>query len=601
MLSGNHTPTTPFFDDKRIKEYLEEIEELHLEGGTVAARWEVGLANQLLWANCCDAKTTNQLRDRRIAALARLGPIAKSCVIGAEQVMELLAVKITSKAVNSFKEYLSILDKSYQKECASLHAQRVLKLNIDHKVPAPENEVFRLTEIILPRLEKFCLAASRTEQESIYVPAIERYIQETLDRIEEEEPPCWANICIVAPILRRINELVVECLSISDEPIDYRCYLSNEEWNRTASGSYVQTVFFEIEKGQPLMSNIRLSLEGRDEDWATEIGDYDEKFPVCVSFPCVILPTEEELRERHGVLHFRLTYHLENPQYLKGAQTQSGFRKIQFDREFKFAKDHGIEKDLSVGAWLRDRQVERPKIESALHDSDVVGDYEIVGMIGRGGSGEVYSARHRVLGTRVAIKFLFKDSENTRDRFTNEAKILAEEKYDGFPQFFAFGEVNGRPYLVEELLSPCDFPNSDEGVASFLLQFCPTIDYLHKRGYVHRDIKPSNILFRNDRPILVDFGLVKKIENQMISKERLSLVDGYVVGVGTPGYASPEQLLGEDLDITTDIHAIGMMIAEFFENKLPPQWEAIVNKATNSRRQARYQSIDEFLAAVKSR
>ena len=84
-------------------------------------------------------------------------------------------------------------------------------------------------------------------------------------------------------------------------------------------------------------------------------------------------------------------------------------------------------------------------------------------------------------------------------------------------------------------------------------------------------------------------------------KSQLSIVDGYAVGVGTPGYASPEQLIGEDIDITADIHALGMMIDEFFEGKLPPAWEPIVNKATNSRKQARYQSVGEFLEAVKAR
>lgn len=595
MSNDKHSAdaATPFFDDNRIKEYLEEIEQCHFDG---EYRWEVGLVNRLLWANCCDDKTTNQLRDRRVVALARLSPLAGSCVTGAERVMELLAVKITSKAINELRKYLLALDKPYKKECDYLCEQRVLKLNIDHDVPMPENEVFQLTELILPKLEKFCSAVSYTEQEEVYESSVKPYIQKTLARIEVEEPPCWANVCIIAPILRRIKELAEELLSAYDKPLAYICDVDEEGW-KSESGGYEHGIQFEIGEGQPQMTNIRLSLEGRDRKWSKEIGDYNDLFkarPMGRYFSCEIFPTEEELRQRHGVLHFRLTYFLKNP------KMRNAFREIRFDRAFKLAADPDVGGELSVGVWLRTRQKEE-KIEPSLSDSDVVGDYEIVGMIGRGGSGEVYSARHRVLGTSVAIKLLFKDSKNTRDRFINEVKILAEENYDGFPQFFAFGEVNGRPYLVEELLSPGEFPNDDEGVANFVLRFCPTIDYLHKRGYVHRDIKPSNILFRSGRPILVDFGLVKKIEKETILQERLSLVDGHVVGVGTPGYASPEQLLGEDLDITTDIHAIGMMIAEFFEDKLPPQWEIIVNKATNSRRLARYQSIEELLSAVKSR
>ena len=595
MSNDNHSvdAATPFFDDNRIKEYMEGIEQCHLDG---EYRWEVGLVDQLLWANCCDTKTTNQLRDRRIVALKRLGPIAKSCVIGAERVMDLLAVKITSEAINELRRYLLALDEPYKRECDYLCEQRVLKLNIDHDVPMPENEVFHLTELVLPKLEKFCSVASYTEQEEVYEASVKPYIQKTLARIEVEDPPCWANICVIAPILRQIKELAEELLSAYDKPLAYICDVDGEWW-KSESGGYEHGIQFEIGEGQPQMVNIRLSLEGRDRKWSKEIGEYNDLFksrPMGLYFSCEIFPTEEELRQCHGVLHFRLTYSLKNP------ETRNAFREIRFDREFKLAAEPNMGEELSVGVWLRSRQAEE-KVESALNDADIIGDYEVVGMIGRGGSGEVYSARHRILGTRAAIKLLFKDNENTRARFNNEAKILAEEKCDGFPQFFAFGEMNGRPYLVEELLSPCDFPNSDEEVASFLLQFCPTIDYLHKRGYVHRDIKPSNILFRGCQPILVDFGLVKKIKKKTISQERLSLVDGHVVGVGTPGYASPEQLLGDDLDITTDIHAIGMMIAEFFEDKLPTQWETIVNKATNSRRQARYQSIDELLSAVRSR
>lgn len=595
-MSGDQSSAvaaTPFFDDNRIKEYLEEIEQCHFDG---AYRWEVGLVNQILWANCCDTKTTKRLRDRRIAALAKLSPLAGSCVTGAELVMELLAVKITSKAIKELRKYLLALEDSYEKECCYLCEQRVSKLNIDHDVPMPENEVFRLTEFILPKLERFCSAASYTEQESVYESGIKPYIQKTLDRIELEEPACWANVCIIAPILRRIKELAEGHLFAYDKPLAYICEIDGEWW-QSESGGYEHGIQFEIGEGQPQMTNIRLSLEGRDKKWSKEIGDYNDLFkawPMGRYFSCEIFPTEEELRQRHGVLHFRLIYRL------KYAKLRNAFREIRFDRAFKLAANPDMVEELSVGVWLRSRQ-EEEKTEPSLSDSDVIGDYEIVGMIGRGGSGEVYSARHRILGTRAAIKLLLRDSENARERFNNEARILAEEKCDGFPKFFAFGEMNGRQYLVEELLSPNEFPDDDEGVANFVMKFCPTIDYLHKRGYVHRDIKPNNVLFRVDQPILIDFGLVKKIEKPTISKERLSLVDGYIVGVGTPGYASPEQLLGEDLDITTDIHAIGMMIAEFFKNELPPRWESIVNKATNSRRRARYQSIDELLSAVRSR
>ena len=590
-----------YFDAKRIKEYLSLIDEFHRDGDY---RWEVGFIDQLLWEKCCACKTTHVLRDQRKAALEKLSPLARSCVTGAERVMELLSVKITEKAIVEFTDYLRALERPYQAECNMLVERRVLEMKIDDDIPTPENEVFRLTEFVLPKLSKFISATVRTEQESVYGADIEPYLTKTLDRIEIEEPACWANICIIAPILRRIKDLAECQLESYDEPLSFKCDVDGEWWS-DEDGDFENAVWFELGKGQPQMSGIRLSLEGRQRKWSETIGDYSSIFADAAMsrfFNCKIKPTDDELKSGGGVLHFRLAYHL------KTCRTRNDFREFRFDRSFKLKKPMAetrdnagdVARDLSIESWLETRE-KTETMQSEFRAHDVVGDYEIMGLIGRGGTGEVYCAQHRVLGTRVAIKFLFKDSENARARFTNEARVLASEKDEGFPQFFAYGEHNGRPYLVEEQLSIGDFPCNDGGVADFLVRFCPAIDHLHQKGYVHRDIKPNNILFRGQQPVLVDFGLVKKMEAEIPLRASLSIVNGKAVGVGTPGYASPEQLIGDVVDRTTDIHALGMLIAEFFGNELPRQWEPIVNKATNSRRQARYQSIDELMLAVRNR
>lgn len=228
-------------DSTCIKECLEQIELIHDMG---EYRWEVGFVDQLLWAGCwagsLDAKTKHILREKRACALARLGSLEGACVTGAERVMELLSDKITSKALDVFKEYLvNILDRPYQTECNLLWEYRIQSADKDFDgSPAPKNEVFNITEVILPKLSRFISTTQRAEQECLFVSDISPYIDETLSRIENEIPPCWANACIIAPLLLRIKQLLVSYLDSYNKPLAYTCDIIDDEWEPSENGKF---------------------------------------------------------------------------------------------------------------------------------------------------------------------------------------------------------------------------------------------------------------------------------------------------------------------------------------------------------------------------
>ena len=128
-------------------------------------------------------------------------------------------------------------------------------------------------------------------------------------------------------------------------------------------------------------------------------------------------------------------------------------------------------------AWLSERKP-CDEDDCLLREGVGLSEYRIAASLGRGGCGEVYSARHERLGSMAAVKILFKDTPSMRMRFAREAKILAEKRYREFPQFIAYGEYEGRPYLIEELLVPRELPSTDKDVAEFLIKVATAVGRL---------------------------------------------------------------------------------------------------------------------------
>ena len=275
---------------------------------------------------------------------------------------------------------------------------------------------------------------------------------------------------------------------------------------------------------------------------------------------------------------------------------------------------------------------ERMPTGASFSDGIVFGSWRVTAFLGKGGNGEVYRVVHVLLGTPAALKVLVRDEPRARERFMREAKLLSELKSASFPQFLEYGEANGCVYLVMELLEPGNLPSGDREVVRFLRQICEAVAELHVRGIVHRDIKPSNILWRTavgrdhryppsvasresggyrgarrigravaprpPVPVLADLGLAKDIMTSGVGRSTSDLTVG---GVGTPGYGAPEQMERGEASVASDIHALGVLADRCFGGKPPKAWVRIIERATSSIPDRRYQSVDEFLNAIRRR
>ncbi|HJZ71895.1 MAG TPA: serine/threonine-protein kinase [Vicinamibacterales bacterium] len=211
-----------------------------------------------------------------------------------------------------------------------------------------------------------------------------------------------------------------------------------------------------------------------------------------------------------------------------------------------------------------------------------LGVYDIVGLLGRGGMGEVYHARDGRLLRDVAIKLLPSDLADDKarlDRFQREAVLLAAVTHPNVAVIHGLEETSGTRFLVMELVpGPTLADRLKHGPLSLARalnvsrQLVEALDAAHQRGVIHRDLKPANIKVSDDgRVKILDFGLAKSLtEEPGAESEPPSTVTAIqagsqaVVVMGTPAYMSPEQARGAAVDRRADIWAFGCVVYEMF-------------------------------------
>ena len=258
----------------------------------------------------------------------------------------------------------------------------------------------------------------------------------------------------------------------------------------------------------------------------------------------------------------------------------------------------------TFSTWLTSagKSVAADESPRLLQPGDILDGWRVISFIARGGNAEVYRAEHVELKTIAAIKISITDTSESLARFKQEAQILGEMHHEALPVFHAFGEKSEHTYIITEFLQPLELPRTDRAVAQFATQIANTLDVLHANGIVHRDLKPGNVMTRNGRnPVLVDLGYAKRIATSTVQQQSISIEQSRLVGLGTPGYAAPEQFTGEEITPSSDIHALGVLLNECFDGKPPRQWKRIIAKCTSSLPDYRFHAAREFICAIQHR
>lgn len=231
--------------------------------------------------------------------------------------------------------------------------------------------------------------------------------------------------------------------------------------------------------------------------------------------------------------------------------------------------------ELDDGAWLQ--QVRRAVAPAG---PGIFSHFEILEEFARGAQGVVYRARD--LNTRriVALKKLVSGSFATsaqRERFEREAKAVASLRHPGIVTVYGYDFLDGQPVLAMEWVEglPIDAwarasptPTLDHCLKVFLAT-CDAVQHAHQRGIIHRDLKSPNILVDvADQPHVLDFGLAKFLNEAESSQAALTRTQDLV---GTPAYAAPEQVRGEQdaVDVRTDVYALGVVLYQLLTGRLP--------------------------------
>jgi WD40 repeat protein len=231
------------------------------------------------------------------------------------------------------------------------------------------------------------------------------------------------------------------------------------------------------------------------------------------------------------------------------------------------SSDSGIKTQAAPGASPMRREISLPPLTR-------IGDYELLGEVGRGGMGVVFKARDVRLGRIVALKMLSGGVLARPDdlhRFQTEAAAAAQLQHPSIVALYDVGTFDNLPYFSMEFIDGSSLAQRvTVGVvpsrlaASYLERVARAVHFAHSRGILHRDLKPANILLDDqDQPKITDFGLAKLLQSDS-GQTRTGTV------IGTPSYMAPEQAnASKDIGPACDIYSLGAILYELLTNHPP--------------------------------
>ncbi|MDF1577559.1 MAG: serine/threonine-protein kinase [Desulfobulbales bacterium] len=268
-----------------------------------------------------------------------------------------------------------------------------------------------------------------------------------------------------------------------------------------------------------------------------------------------------------------------------------------------------------------------------MNDLKKLGKYEIQSILGQGAMGIVYKGFDPNIERTVAIKTIRKDALGNKEmapllaRFKREAQAAGRLTHPGIVTVYEYGEEEDTAYIAMEFVRGRelkDFLDNNERfplntIFNIISQLLDALAYSHAQGVVHRDIKPGNILLLNTGQIKVtDFGIAR-IESSTLTQ--------FGDVIGTPSYMSPEQFAGQQIDKRSDLFSTGVILYHLLTGEKPfpgnsmttimhrvintdpplvsdlnfqaPSYiDAVILKAMAKKPDQRYQSAEEFKAAL---